>query len=258
MTESKTKRHLFEHSEQMAFLFSRPKASTPVQNSHSISLEVAGVRKHFDSDLHRIEVLRGISFTMTSGQALAITGPSGSGKSTLLHLIGTLDQPSSGRIEIGGKNPFALPEPELARFRNKVVGFVFQDHHLLPQYSVLENVLIPTIAYKSNNGGTEKRALELLDKVGLAHRIDHRPAELSGGERQRVAVARALINRPGLLLCDEPTGNLDRSTANAVASLLFDLHMEEQNMLIVVTHSLELASRFERRFELVEGTCVEA
>ncbi len=229
---------------------------TTLQGSPPISLKLSNVHKYFENGTRRVEVLHDISFEMTAGQALAITGPSGSGKSTLLHLIGTLDQPSAGSIEINGQMPFSLPEPELARFRNQVVGFVFQDHHLLPQYSVLENVLIPTLAFKNKNDHPEKRARELLERVGLAHRLDHRPAELSGGERQRVAIARALINRPSLLLCDEPTGNLDRSTANTVASLLFELHREAQNILIAVTHSLELASRFGKRFELVEGACV--
>ncbi len=223
------------------------------------ALRVTDVYKNFGSPAHPVEVLRGISFEIATGQALAITGPSGSGKSTILHLIGTLDRPSSGQIGINGSDPFSLPEPELARFRNQVIGFVFQEHHLLPQYSVLENVLIPTMAFKNRSRDTtghisaEKRARELLEKVGLTDRLDHRPAELSGGERQRVAVARALINRPSLLLCDEPTGSLDRSTANTVASLLFELHETEQNILIVVTHSLELAAHFERRFELVNG-----
>ena len=175
----------------------------------------------------------------------------------MLHLIGTLDKPSSGTIEINDKDPFTLPEPQLAKFRNQVIGFVFQDHHLLPQYSVLENVLIPTMAFKRNNGDAEERAKALLESVGLAHRLSHRPAELSGGECQRVAVARALINRPSLLLCDEPTGNLDRSTAETVASLLFELHEVEQNVLIVVTHSLDLAVRLGHRLELEEGICVE-
>jgi lipoprotein-releasing system ATP-binding protein len=224
---------------------------------NSISLKLTDVYKHFDTEARRVEVLRDISFEMTGGQALAITGPSGSGKSTLLHLIGTLDQPSSGRLEINHQTTFALPEPALARFRNQVVGFVFQDHHLLPQYSVLENVLIPTLAFKNKNNDAEKRARELLNRVGLAPRLDHRPAELSGGERQRVAIARALINRPSLLLCDEPTGDLDQNTAAAIAALLLELHRAEQNILIVVTHNLELAAGFNRRLELREGTCVE-
>lgn len=223
----------------------------------AISLKVTDVNKTFGGEANSVEVLRGVSFEMTAGEALTVTGPSGSGKSTLLHLIGTLDAPDSGAIEINGQHPAQLSEPELARFRNKVVGFVFQDHHLLPQYTVLENVLIPTIAFKDNGADCESRARELLKKVGLSHRIEHRPSQLSGGERQRVAIARAMINQPSLLLCDEPTGNLDHKTAVTVADLFFELHQEEKNILIVVTHSMELATRFPRRFELTEGICVE-
>ena len=222
--------------------------------SGSTVLKVSDIYKNFGKGENPIEVLRGVSFEMAQSQSLVITGPSGSGKSTLLHLIGTIDRPSSGTIEIDGKDPFTLPEPQLARFRNKVIGFVFQEHHLLPQYSVLENVLIPTMAFKNRNRAAGERARELLQRVGLTDRLNHRPAELSGGERQRVAVARALINQPSLLLCDEPTGNLDHATADAVSSLLLELHQAEQNILIVVTHSLELAARFERRFELINGS----
>ena len=221
--------------------------------SNLTSLKVSEIHKNFGSAARSVEVLRGVSFEMTQGQRLALTGPSGSGKSTLLHLIGTLDTPSAGTIEINGESPFGLSEPQLARFRNQVIGFVFQDHHLLPQYSVLENVLIPTLAFKRRNSETESRARALLEGVGLSHRLSHRPAALSGGECQRVAVARALMNKPSLLLCDEPTGNLDRSTADTVTSLLFELHQAEQNILIVVTHNLELAERFERRIELANG-----
>jgi lipoprotein-releasing system ATP-binding protein len=165
-----------------------------------------------------------------------------------------LTPPSSGSVRIEGKNPFELPEPELARFRNEVIGFVFQDHHLLPQYSVLENTLMPALAFPDPGGEGEERARQLLDLVGLGHRLDHRPEALSGGERQRVAVARGLMNRPSLLLCDEPTGNLDRNTAKSVAELLFELHREEGTILIVVTHSDELAASFASRCELQEGS----
>ena len=219
------------------------------------TLRLEDVRKSFELGAGRVEVLRGVSFELAAGERLAITGPSGSGKSTLLHLIGTLERPSAGTIRIDGQDPYGLSEPELARFRNATVGFVFQDHHLLPQYSVLENVLIPTLAGRGAADGDADHARELLSRVGLGPRLAHRPAELSGGERQRAAVARALIRRPRLLLCDEPTGSLDRESAAAVSDLLLDLHREERNVLVVVTHSLELARRFDRRFELREGRC---
>jgi lipoprotein-releasing system ATP-binding protein len=161
-------------------------------------------------------------------------------------------------VEIDGRDPYTLKEKDLARFRNRGIGFVFQDHHLLPQYTVLENVLIPTLAFRDGGRDAPDRARALIERVGLAHRINHRPAALSGGERQRVAVARALVNRPSLLLCDEPTGSLDRARADEVGDLLFELHTQEETILIGVTHSLEMAARFERRLELREGTCVEA
>ena len=221
-------------------------------------LIVRDVHKRFGASSEAsepVEVLRGVSFELGEGEALAITGPSGSGKSTLLHLVGSLDRPSSGTIEIDGTDPFALPEPKLAWFRNRTIGFVFQDSHLLPQYTVLENVLVPSLAFPGPR--MESRASELLERVGLGHRMTHRPAELSGGERQRAAVARALLNRPRLLLCDEPTGSLDRAAATAVADLLFELHEAERTVLIAVTHSLDLAARFARRCELVEGRCTQ-
>ena len=221
-------------------------------------LRVRDLEKRFATAAEPVEVLRGISFDLAEGEALAITGPSGSGKSTLLHLIGSLDRPSAGTIEIGGIDPFQLPEPELAWFRNRTIGFVFQDSHLLPQYTVLENVVVPALAFPGRGldpRAAETRATELLQRVGLGHRMSHRPAELSGGERQRAAVARALLNRPRLLLCDEPTGSLDRAAATAVTDLLFELHEAERTILIAVTHSLDLAARFARRCELVEGRC---
>ena len=200
-----------------------------------------------------MSVLRGITLALQPGESLAIMGPSGSGKSTLLHILGTLDQPTAGTVRLADTDPFALREPDLADFRNRHIGFVFQDHHLLPQCSVLENVLIPTLA-----GGGDQNAQawagELLRRVGLAERLEHRPAELSGGERQRVAVARALIRHPLLLLADEPTGNLDRRSAHAVGELLLDLHRQEKTILVVVTHSAELARMFPRRLEMVDGT----
>jgi len=196
-------------------------------------------------------VLSGISFKLSRGEAAAVMGPSGSGKSTLLHIIGALDTPTSGTVTLDGDNPFELDEKALAAFRNQKVGFVFQDHCLLPQCSVLENVLTPTLVSRSGDDRAE-RARMLLDQVGLGERLDHRPAELSGGEKQRVALARALINDPVLLLCDEPTGNLDRKASEVVASMLLELHDRQNTILIVVTHSIELASKLPLSFELIE------
>lgn len=194
-------------------------------------------------------MLTGISFSLSHGDAVSIMGPSGSGKSTLLYILGALEPPTSGSVTLTGRNPFQLPEKELAAFRNREVGFVFQDHYLLPQCTVLENVLTPTLVAESGGGFTE-RARWLLGQVGLSERIEHRPAELSGGEKQRVALARALIREPTLVLCDEPTGNLDRASADAVASLLLELHQRQKTILVVVTHNAELAARFPGRFEL--------
>jgi lipoprotein-releasing system ATP-binding protein len=229
------------------------------QNATRTRLELQQVEKYFESHGRRVDVLREISFSLEPAEAMTIMGPSGSGKSTLLHLIGTLDRPSAGRILFGGKSPWDLSENELARFRNQTVGFVFQDSHLLPQYSVLENVLLPSLAFPSDTpDAVEARARELLTRVQLSHRLEHRPAELSGGERQRAAVARALVTSPSMLLCDEPTGSLDQATAESVGSLLIELHREEAIQLVVVTHNQELAARFERRLELREGRCFEA
>ncbi len=199
-------------------------------------------------------ILRDVSLAVQRGEAVAVMGPSGSGKSTLLHLLGTLDRPTSGTVRLEGTDPFTLQERFLADFRNRHIGFVFQDHHLLPQCSVLENVLIPTLVGRDDASEVQKRARHLLERVGLSGRLDHRPAELSGGERQRVAVARALIHRPVLLLADEPTGNLDRRSARVVGQLLLDLHREENTILIVVTHSQELADTFPRTLVMDDGS----
>ena len=179
-------------------------------------------------------------------------GPSGSGKSTLLYILGALEPPSAGTVSLDDQNPFELGERELAAFRNKKIGFVFQDHCLLPQCSVLENVLTPSLVAEPGKDYVV-RARRLLDQVGLAERLEHRPAELSGGEKQRVALARALLMEPVLLLCDEPTGNLDRRSAQGVASLLLELDQRQQTILIVVTHNTELATRFPLQFELLGG-----
>jgi lipoprotein-releasing system ATP-binding protein len=218
-----------------------------------MGLVVANLSKGFPTRSGPLVVLSGINLSFEAGEAVAVMGPSGSGKSTLLNIIGTLDVPSSGSVTVDGVNPFSLSEPELARFRNRHIGFVFQDHHLLPQCSVLENVLIPTLVADGNRSADESEARRLLDRVGLSDRLDHRPAELSGGERQRAAIARALIRKPKLLLADEPTGNLDRKTAHGVGEVLTELNRQEGAILVVVTHSSELAKLFPHRVEMNDG-----
>ena len=221
-------------------------------------LVVRDVTKAFPTRGEPLVILRGCSLELSAGENLAIVGPSGSGKSTLLYIIGTLDRPTSGGVTLKGEDPFAFDERRLADFRNQRIGFVFQDHYLLPQCGVLENVLIPTIAAGGATREAIDRARGLVDRVGLGGRLEHRPAELSGGERQRVAIARALVRSPALLLADEPTGNLDRTTAARVADLLVELQTEAGMMLVVVTHSQDLASRMGRCFELDDGRLVAA
>jgi lipoprotein-releasing system ATP-binding protein len=218
-----------------------------------MDLVLEHIQKTYPSAAGPLPVLRDINLQLARGEALAITGPSGSGKSTLLYLMGTLDEPTGGRLTVLGQDPFALSATELAEFRNSRIGFVFQDHCLLPQCTVLENVLIPTLAGTGAGSDEDRRARTLLERVGLTGRIDHRPAELSGGERQRVAICRALINRPSLVLADEPTGNLDRQTAHTIGNLLREVCREQNAMLVAVTHSLELAGQFSLTVELAEG-----
>lgn len=205
-------------------------------------------------------VLRDLSIEISAGESVAIIGPSGCGKSTLLNIIGTLDQPTSGSVWLDGQDLSRLNEQQLAAIRNRQIGFIFQSHHLLPQCSVLENVLVPTIADRRSaaSAGAAERAEKLLKRVGLGERLHHRPGQLSGGERQRVAVVRALINQPKLLLADEPTGALDRSSAQGLAQLLVELNREEQVTLILVTHALDLARQMKRTVELRDGLLVSA
>jgi lipoprotein-releasing system ATP-binding protein len=216
-------------------------------------LAVSKVGKAYPTPRGPLAVLSDVTFSLSPGEAAAITGPSGSGKSSLLYMLGALEPPSTGEITLGGQNPFLLPPHGLADFRNAQIGFVFQDHCLLPQCTVLENVLVPTLVASRNGQDEPQYARTLLDQVGLSARLDHRPAELSGGEKQRVAIARALVRRPRLVLCDEPTGNLDQASASGVASLLLDLHKTQKNILIVVTHSERLAAQFPIRFDLADG-----
>jgi lipoprotein-releasing system ATP-binding protein len=212
-------------------------------------LKVSGVTKEYPTPRGPLAVLSDVSLSLDAGDAAAIMGPSGSGKSTLLYILGVLEPPTAGTITLDGRNPFTLDARAQAEFRNRQVGFVFQDHCLLPQCTVLENVLIPTLV-AAEGDDQMGRARALVEQVGLADRADHRPAALSGGERQRAAIARALIRQPRLLLCDEPTGNLDRASADNVASVLLDLHRRQQTILVIVTHSPQLAARCPVRFEL--------
>ena len=218
-------------------------------------LEVSNVSKLYPTPRGALTVLADVSLALDAGQAAAITGPSGSGKSSLLYMLGALEPPSQGTVTLDGQNPFQLPPKQIAEFRNAKIGFFFQDHCLLPQCTVLENVLVPTLVgpRSATPDSFERHARELLGQVGLSERLDHRPAELSGGEKQRAAIARALIRRPRLMLCDEPTGNLDQTSASTVASLLLDLHRQQQNVLIVVTHSEKMADLFPIRFQIDRG-----
>ena len=216
------------------------------------TLMVTGLGKEFRTAAETLRVLDGLNLQMELGENLAIVGPSGCGKSTLLYILGTLDTPTTGEVSLNGVNPFSLGPTELAKFRNQSIGFVFQDHHLLPQLSVIENVLIPAMATGKPSSEAVERAQQLISDVGLSERVNHLPGQLSGGERQRVAVARALLNRPLLLLADEPTGNLDAANTQRVAKLLFELPNREGAMLVVVTHSDWMAGQAQRCLKLAD------
>ncbi len=228
--------------------------NNPTPNQVSL-LSVENLTREFNSaeNGEPLRVLRGLSLEVARGESIAIVGSSGCGKTTLLNLIGTLDQPTSGTLTFDGRNLSQLDTEELALLRNCEMGFIFQSHHLLPQCSVIENVLVPTIAHRSTSTSDEERGRRLLDRVGLGERLSHRPGQLSGGERQRVAVVRALINEPQLLLADEPTGALDEDTAGKLGQLLVELNKEEKVTLITVTHSPSLAERMERTVKLADG-----
>lgn len=221
-------------------------------------LIAVGLSKSYPTPTEPLVVLRDVSLALAPGDSLAVVGPSGSGKSTLLNILGTLDRPSTGTVTLGDVSPSALGPAELARFRAQRIGFVFQDHHLLPQCTALENVLLPRLALGRVSRGDEERATRLLERVGIKGRASHQPSELSGGERQRVAVARALMNEPSLVLADEPTGNLDVKAADAVGDLLAQVTAESRAILIVVTHSDVLAARFARRMRMGDGRLIDA
>ena len=225
----------------------------PASRSPERTLRVSDLHKSYPTPTDPLVVLRGVSLTMRPGESLAIVGPSGSGKSTLLNILGTLDRPSGGTVTLGDVDPFALAPADLARFRAEQIGFVFQDHHLLPQCTAIENVLLPRLALGRVRDEDVQRAQGLLSKVGVAARANHRPGELSGGERQRVAVARALMNGASLILADEPTGNLDATSSSAVGDLLAHVTREAAAILIVVTHSATMARRFDRRMRMSEN-----
>ena len=219
-------------------------------------LKVQNIAKSYPTAGEPLQVLLDVSLQLSGGESMAIVGPSGSGKSTLLQILGTLDSPDSGTVLIDGSDPFSLNETELAAFRNQQIGFVFQDHHLLPQLTVIENVLVPTLAGGKPDSQQLDRATSLLEEVGLAERIGHLPGELSGGERERVAIARALLMAPTVILADEPTGNLDRRTAEAVTDLLLSLTANSGAILIAVTHSESLSCAMQQRRELLDGKLV--
>ena len=205
----------------------------------------------------RIEILKGIALTLAGGDSLAVVGASGIGKSTLLQILGTLDRPDSGRMFFRGINVFKLNHDRLAKFRNQSVGFVFQFHHLLAEFTAIENVMMPVLISGEHRDQAHVKAVQILERVGLGHRLEHRVTDLSGGEQQRVALARALILRPALLLADEPTGNLDKSTGRQIHKLLLELNQEMQMTLVIVTHNPDLAALMARRITIVDGALVE-
>ena len=229
-----------------------------IASSPSVGLCVSGLHKEYPTPAKPLRVLRGIDLDLAYGDSLAIVGPSGSGKSTLLNIIAALDEPTSGQVRLGDTDPFALSAKALAAFRARQVGFVFQDHHLLGQCTAAENLLVAALAAGRVTEDAQARAAELLERIGLPDRAAHLPSELSGGERQRVALARALMNRPALLLCDEPTGNLDSRTAETVTDLLLSLARREGSIVLLVTHAAAVADQLDRRKQLTDGRLVDA
>ena len=219
-------------------------------------LEVRNLYKSYGNGAGKVDVVKGIDLTVEAGDTVALVGPSGAGKSTLLHIMGTIDRPSTGEVLFDGKDIFALSDQPLASFRNRSIGFVFQFHHLLPEFTALENVMMPLLIGGTKRSQAEGRAKSLLDDVGLSHRVTHRPGELSGGEQQRVAIARALVRSPRLLLADEPTGNLDMKTSEEVHALLYSIQRQSGITLVIVTHNEKLAAGMGRTVRIVDGRIV--
>jgi lipoprotein-releasing system ATP-binding protein len=222
-------------------------------NSSESILQVKGLHKHFGSGERRVDVLRGVDLSLSGKESIAVVGASGVGKTTLLHILGTLERPSAGEVIYEGVNVLTFPEIQLAAYRNRSIGFVFQFHHLLSEFSALENVMLPPLIGRMSKRESRERAQHVLDLVGLSHRIQHRVGELSGGEQQRVAVARALVLNPKVLLADEPTGNLDTRSSRNIHELLLRLNQEQKVSLVVVTHNMELAGMMQRQLHMKDG-----
>jgi lipoprotein-releasing system ATP-binding protein len=229
-----------------------------MNNGSSVpAIEVHSLCKSYYLGGKELPVLKMLEATFQQGELAAITGVSGVGKSTLLHIMGTLDEPTSGEVLVLGRNPFQLPPSQISQFRNRSIGFIFQAHHLLPEFTACENVMIPLLINRSGKKEARREAESLLEEVGLTPRLNHKPGELSGGEQQRVAVARALVNRPAIIIADEPTGNLDEGTGGTIHNLLKAINKERGITIIIATHNLALASHADRRFRMVDGGLIE-